>query len=198
MKPTPNGAPPPELADLPHQILACTESNRMLEEETVAYTMETEKYQEQILELENWIYLINALKSDPGSNKINDVDHALKFVGDLREESLQLRKDLLFETKRQYDTRQTMETVLQKQAIETEELANLPEKSVDDANREMENTMRLLREEQAGLLRDNARLDTMIQKRPPCVRLAEVNDQIRLLKTTRKTISVVKLAQLQE
>lgn len=186
---------PPEFEDVQQQIAARTAVNQMLEDEVSAYTLESEKYQEQILELENWIYLINALLSNPTSNKINDVDRALKLAGDLRAESQQLRRELLLEAKKQYDTRQATTMIVQKQLIENEELANEAMTNLDHAKQRMTDTLGLLKEEQEGLTRENQRLELLLKIRPICTGFLAKKEEITLLESTQKAVSAIRAAQ---
>lgn len=65
--------------------------------------MENEQYREKIKELENWIILLLNNFYDGNQDSMQNIEHGLKRIDELRGEKFALKKAVLIERKRYMD-----------------------------------------------------------------------------------------------
>jgi len=183
---------PSEISDLQRSIDYQRDHIKMLEQEVAALTLEQEKHQDEILEHENWIFLINSLQSNPSSSKINDIDRALTFIEDLKAENISLIKELSREIKKQSDIRKSTTEIIQNQNVEKEEFNVVSVQNIEHAIKTMNMTETLLGAEQQKLGKENSKLISVLIKRPICGKIETALNEIRELKIANKTIELLR------
>ena len=169
-----------------------------LENELNAQGLELEKCQEQIVELENLIYVVDALQGNRTSNLINDVDKYLKLGQDLGQANLVLRKQLLLETKKQSDIRAEISRLAQSEALEAAEITTESAADLESAKHRMLETVRLLEQEQAILQRDSQEMSLSLAQKPIFPSLEQVLAEIEELLKARQAIAVIASQQAEE
>jgi hypothetical protein len=121
--------------------------------------MENEQYREKIKELENWIILLLNNFYDGNQDSMQNIEHGLKRIDELRGEKFALKKAVLIERKRYMDLQdQYLELKRSMKVREEEIVQNYETGSLLIQKQALEQTLRALSEEVECLSQKNEKL----------------------------------------
>ena len=164
------------------------QDNHKLETELNFIALDIQKHQESILELNNWIYLMNLVQSDQYSLVVNEIDKNLKVSESLRSQNQKLKKEILFQKKLQHDIKTESKRLHENISLEKLEMEHEYTITISGAKDKMQQTVNVIGSEVEMLRKNNEELFEMLKKRKYFSLYNENMEQIDELIKAKKVI----------
>ena len=153
--------------------------------------LDIQKYQESILELNDWIYLMNLMQSDQYSKVVNEIDKNLKVSDSLSAQNQKLKKEILFQKKLQYDIimeekRQSENIDREKQEMEKEDIS-----AISAAKKKMEQTVEVIEKEVEMLRKKNEDIEKTLKMKENFLLYERNMEEIDELLKAKRTINEI-------
>eukprot|EP01022_Parablepharisma_sp_SALTPOND_P019850 TRINITY_DN3455_c0_g1_i1.p1 TRINITY_DN3455_c0_g1~~TRINITY_DN3455_c0_g1_i1.p1 ORF type:complete len:804 (-),score=84.56 TRINITY_DN3455_c0_g1_i1:2435-4846(-) len=177
----------PAIRMLREQINKVISKIQKLETELNSAMLDIQKYHEIILELDNWIYLMNLMENEQYSLVVNEVDKNLKVVDSMKMSNMELKKEILFQKKMQHDIVEGTKRQHENIKLENIEMHYETGPIIYNAKTTMQQTVKLIEEEVENLRERNEEMERKMKKRPnfmQCVKAAEEIEELTKAKAT--------------
>ena len=179
------------------QIDKMATKSQRLEGDVNSLALDLQKYQDEILELDNWIYLMNLLQNGQYSGTVTEIDKNLKSGASLRACNIELKKELLFQHKMQHDLMEGTSHLLSAMEIEHNEMQFESGANIYNAKAKMLATIKSIEKEVQSLAKKNVVMATKLKRNAVFVQCDKIMMEAEELCKAKRTIMQISKLQHQ-